>query len=153
MVANFKRDLERGKKAEELFALRFPQLIKTDGFKGDFIMPCGSILEIKNDSYCPDKWPNFIMERYRSGVKPGGCWQSLEHGAKYFAYNFTKNNLLFIFDTAKLVIELESIILEHKLKLSDISNGSYNTRFFRVPRGLLKHLELPHSILGEEVNE
>lgn len=151
MAADFKRDLAKGKLAEDKFAVRFPELTRTSGFEGDFIMPCGSVLELKNDSYCPDKWPNFILERYRSKDRNGGVWQAQDHGAKYFGYNFTKNNLLFLFDTEQLIVEAEIVIKELNLQLQGISNGSYETRFYRVPRAMLTHIELGHSLLGKEV--
>jgi len=148
MAADFKTDLKKGKAAEATFALRFTELKQTDGMKGDFLMPCGSILELKNDTYCPDKWPNYIMERYRSKERDGGPWQSLEHGAKYFAYNFTKTGLLALFKTEELVIELEKLAPSYTLQ--GISNGSYETRFYRIPREKLAHILQPLSLIGVE---
>ena len=113
-------------------------------------MPCGNVLECKFDRYCPEKWQNFIIERYRSKERAGGPWQSLEHGAKYFAYNFTKNNQLHLFETLHLVAECEKLISTLGLELQGISNGSYTTRFYRIPRYLFAHLELPHNLLGVE---
>jgi hypothetical protein len=150
MTGNFQKDLAFGKDAEAKFALRFPELKATSGMKGDFIMPCGSVLETKEDRYCPNKWPNYIMERYRSKEREGGPWQSKEHGAKYFAYNFNKTGMLVLFETEELVIELEKIVIEHKLELQGIGNGTYITRFYRVPRVLLHHINQPLSLLGVE---
>lgn len=149
-MADFKKDLAFGKQAESVFLKRFPQLIQTDGMKGDFITPCGTTLEVKNDRYCPIKWQNYIMERYRSKERPGGPWQALEHGADYFAYNFTKTGLLALFDTKELIKELEIVIERDRLELQGIENGTYTTRFYRVPRSTLDHLLKPHSLLGVE---
>lgn len=146
-MANWQNDLKRGKTAEEEFAKKWPKLIPTSGFKGDFELPTGEIVELKTDSYCALKWPNVIIERYRSKEKAGGPYQSLEHGAKYYAYWFKKNDLLFLYDVVELIKLVDAIVIDKKLELQGIGNGSYTTRFYRVPRELLKDIELSHDIL------
>ena len=150
MTGNFQKDLAFGKDAEAKFAIRFPELKHTDGYKGDFIMPCGSILELKCDKYCHDKWPNLIIERFRSAERNGGPYQSLDHGAKFFAYNFTKGGQLYLFDTQELVNACDRIAAEHCLQLQGIGNKTYTTRFYRIPRIYLTNIMLPLTLLGVE---
>lgn len=41
MAANFKKDLMRGKAAEDRFLQLYPKLTRLDGFQGDFLLPDG----------------------------------------------------------------------------------------------------------------
>lgn len=139
-MSNFVTDLQRGKEGEAEFQAAYGEWVTpTDGREGDFIIKAnGYKLELKQDSYCPIKYKNFIMERYRSGTKNGGPWQAQDHGCMYFAYRFKKTGDTYLFNTDKLVERLES--LEHTPHI--IGNDSYETTYYKVPRVLLEDLYL-----------
>ena len=139
-MSNFATDLQKGKDGEAEFQAAFGEWVTpTDGKSGDFIVKAtGEKLEVKTDSYCPIKYKNFIMERYRSGSKNGGPWQAQDHGCTYFAYRFKKTGDTYLFNTNKLVERLES--LEHTPYT--IGNDSYETTYYKVPRVLLEDLYL-----------
>ena len=139
-MSNFQTDLQRGKDGEAEFQAAFGEWLRpTDGREGDFIIKAtGEKLEVKTDSYCPVKYKNFIMERFRSGSKNGGPWQALDHGCKYFAYRFKKTGDTYLFDTSALVAKLES--MEHTP--FTIGNDTYETTYYKVPRNALESLYL-----------
>lgn len=139
-MSNFQTDLQRGKDGEAEFQAAYGEwVIPTDGREGDFIIKAtGEKLELKFDSWCPIKYKNFIMERFRSGLKNGGPWQALDHGCKYFAYRFKKTGDTYLFDTAALVAKLES--MEHESYT--IGNDTYETTYYKVPRAALESLYL-----------
>lgn len=145
MAANFYKDLKRGQDAEKKFLEQYGEFLEPlDGRKGDFQIKGTNLkLELKTDSYDHDKWPNFIMEYYRSEKKAGGPFQSLEHGCRYFAYYFSKNDRLYLFDTYQLCRRITMLIKKHKFPLEVISNGSYNTSYYRLPRALFDDIMLP----------
>lgn len=139
-MSNFQKDLKKGKEGEAAFLALYPDALEaTDGREGDFIVKAtGALGEIKSDNYCPVKYPNFIMERYRSGTKPGGPWQAAEHGCTYYVYQFVKTGATYMFNVADLVKRLESMELtEHK-----VGNGSYETTYYKVLRTALEDLYL-----------
>ncbi len=147
MAANFKKDLLRGKAAEDRFLQLYPKLKPLDGFLGDFLLPDGRKLELKSDHYDPNKWPNVIIERYGSGSKDGGPWQSLGHGCDIFAYWFCNHDLLLLYPLRELVLELEKLIDIYNIPLEDKVNIRHTTRFYRVKRDYLIHLLLDKDIL------
>jgi hypothetical protein len=146
-MSDFQKDLEFGQLAEARFNILWPALTRTDGRKGDFTLPDGSIVELKTDKYNPCVFPNVIMERYRSGGLPGGPWQAQEHGAKYFSYWFIKWNILKLYHVDTLVQVIPDIVSKRDIGLSQISNGSYATSYYRVPIVALTDFELRHNIL------
>jgi len=139
-LSNFQTDLQRGKDGEAEFQAAYGEwVIPTDGREGDFIIKAtGEKLELKFDSWCPIKYKNFIMERFRSGLKNGGPWQALDHGCKYFAYRFKKTGDTYLFDTAALVAKLDS--MDHTPHT--IGNTTYETTYYKVPRAALESLYL-----------
>jgi hypothetical protein len=147
MKANFATDLKRGKDAEKEFLKKFPQLTELDGFKGDFITPSGLVVETKADFYSPLKWPNVIIERYSSKDKDGGPFQSKGHGASIYAYWFIRHDLLFLYPVDLLCIEVNRIVKEHNIKLENKENINHTTRFYRIPRVLLEHIQLKEEVL------
>lgn len=147
MSANFQRDLQRGKLAEDEFAEKYPQLIRLDGYKGDFRTPSGLIVELKADSYSPHKWPNVIIERYSSGTKDGGPWQSRGHGADVYAYWFKNYDLLLLYPIDVLCQVVEELVMTHNIPLEEKDNGRYVTRFYRIKRDLLTSILQSEDVL------
>lgn len=137
----FKQQLAKGEIGEIIFlAAHQDDLVKLDGFKGDFALADGTKLELKTDMYDMERTPNFFVERYSDAAKksPGGPWQAAAHGCTHFVYFYPKNLTYFTFDVAKLVGALEKLepILEEKL----IKNTSHTTMGYLVPRDLVAEL-------------
>ena len=146
-VANFKKDLLRGKAAEDRFLQLYPNLKKLDGYKGDFMLPDGRKLELKSDHYSPFKWSNVIIERYGSATKNGGPWQAKDHGCDIFAYWFCNHDLLLLYPIDKLIELVENLIVEQNIPLEDKINERHTTRFYRIKRIYLNNLLLDEDIL------
>ncbi len=135
---SFAKSLAIGKAGEALLLELWPELVPTDGRRGDFLLPSGDKMEVKSDNYDHTEFGNFFMERWSDfdRKKPGGPWQALEHGAPRFFYWFPKARIGYIFHTSELVELLEH--LEHTFEPKLIQNTSWLTVGYKVPRGLLK---------------
>lgn len=142
---NFLADLKFGQAAEAKLLEKYGELLEAlDGKTGDFLIKNTNLkIEYKVDRYDANKWPNLILERYRSGTKNGGPFQALDHECRYFLYYFEKNDLLFFYDTYQLCRRITMLVKKHKFPLETISNGSYNTSYYRIPRNLLADIALP----------
>ncbi len=144
-MANFYKDLKRGMDAENDFHKKYGELLdRLDGREGDFVIRGTKLkIEIKSDFWDHDKWPNFICEVYRSGKKPGGSFQALEHGCRYFCYWFAKQDKLYMFDTYRFCRRVTMLAKKHHFPLETISNGTYHTSYYRIPRSLFEDIMLP----------
>lgn len=147
---NFHKDLSVGRIGElALIHACNGTLEPTDGREGDArIVGTKNVVEIKTDSYDMDRTTNFFMEKYRSGNRPGGAWQSLEHGCKYFIYCFSQNAEIFVFNTAALVDRLNLLHDSKNLTLTSVGNGSYTTRGLKVHRDWVTDLMLDPASVG-----
>lgn len=137
---DFQKQLSIGKKGEELFLKRYPDLTPTDGRKGDFIGYSKRVIELKTDSYDMNKTPNFFMERWSNieNEKPGGVWQSAGHGAYYYCYLFEKHGVIYWFEVKALLEHLEAN--EKLYKKMRINNKGWLTEGWLVPRATLEAL-------------
>jgi len=153
--ANFYKDLVRGKNAEEKFLKQYGQyLTPTNGREGDFLITDTKIkVEQKSDFYSHEAYHNFIAEIYRSGKKPGGAQQALEHGCEYYAYWFVNDDKLYLFKTVQFIARVKKVAKKLKLELCTISNGSYDTSFYKVPRKEFEDIMLQwHSTIERRYN-
>lgn len=141
---SFYADLRAGQESERKFLEKYGQYLDAlDGKQGDFIIKGTNLkIEFKCDSYDHDRWANFVMEHFRSGNKVGGPAQALEHGCRYFVYYFSKNDLMYMFDTYQLCRRIKALVKKHKIALETISNGTYTTSYHRVPRDYFKDIML-----------
>jgi hypothetical protein len=148
--ANFKADLARGRIGELAFLhATSGSITPTDGREGDFIIAgTKTKLELKSDYYDMDKTENFFFEVYRSGTRPGGAFQALEHGCKYFLYCFVPNGIIFAFDTKALAARLELLHDSRNLTLTSVGNKGYTTRGLKVHRDLVTDLMLELRDIG-----
>lgn len=146
---SFQADLKFGQQAEADFHKSYPNLIRLDGRSGDFQLPSGAKIETKFDRYCPIKYKNFIIERYRSKERPGGLWQAEEHGCSLFCYVFVKTGDIYLFNTVELIDNVVKIVEERKLELHSIANTGYTTRFYKILRDDVAHVMLDLKILEE----
>jgi hypothetical protein len=140
--ADFKKDLKKGQDAEHNFFMKFQQhMTRTDGRRGDFLInKTEEILELKTDFYDPDSTPNIFIEKYSYQDKPGGPFQSKEHGVSYYAYWFPKTDLLLLFNVDQLIKRIKK--LEANLKTVSIKNKNYSTLGYLVDRNLLQDILL-----------
>lgn len=140
MAFDFQAQLKVGKRGEELFLKRYPDLTATDGRKGDFVGYSKRIIELKTDSYDMAKTANFFMERWSNveSQKPGGPFQSQGHGAYYYCYLFEKSGTVYWFEVDKLVAHLEAN--ESAYKKMRIMNKGWITEGWLVPRASLEAL-------------
>lgn len=139
---DFKTQLAVGDLGEQTFARHYPKATRLDGRKGDFELPDGRKVELKTDSYSPDRTPNFFMERYSSFEKksPGGPWQAKLHGVELFVYGFASDSFRYWFETNKLVEWLEAN--EPSYRPMMVRNKGWQALGLLVPRASLKHLEI-----------
>lgn len=139
MTANFKADLERGSKGEELLMELWPELVRLDGRKADFSIN-GKKLELKTDYYEQSKTKNFFMETYSNVQKGkrGGPFQSEQNNVDLFLYFYIKDTMGYLFDVKELVKFLKS--KEDKYPTRMITNHGWITSGILVPRAHLAEL-------------
>lgn len=141
MIHSFKDSLAKGIEGERLIETFMPNLIRLAGRKADFAdIGTGELYELKTDSYCMEKTPNFFIELWSDvdAGKPGGPAQALEHGSKYWMYLFSKQGILFVFETEALVEWLKTAAQTYPWKY--IKNRSWTTVGIAVPRTALYSL-------------
>ena len=146
---DFQTDLERGQEAEKKFMkLHCLDLKKPTHLKWDFDGPNGERVELKADSYDPNRTPNLFMERWSDvdRKKPGGPWRALENGANIFCYWFVMGDyFLECRNLPGLVKFLDEEILTAK-KVS-VKNKTWTTVGYLVPRDrLLMYFDFYHTI-------
>lgn len=131
--------LKKGKKAEKDFMSRYGEgcFERTDGRKGDFRIKWSQAkVELKSDFY--KDTPNLFMERWSVAPtdtkpgKPGGPWQSLANGTKYYVYWLVESNELFVFDVVRLVAGLEPLLSD--LRRIVVRNRGYDTVGYLLPK-------------------
>lgn len=133
---SFYDDLKFGIDAEARFFEKYgTHLERLDGKTGDFkIKGTNFKIENKTDRYSHDEFPNFIMEKYRSAKRPGGPFQALEHGCRYFCYWFAADDKLYTFDVYQLCRRITMLVKRKGYQLETIENSTYTTSFYRIPR-------------------
>lgn len=134
--------LKKGKAAEKLFMERYGEgcFERTDGRKGDFRIKWSQAkLELKSDFY--GETPNLFMERWSVAPtadkpgKPGGPWQSLENGSKYYIYWCIELDVMYVFDVGGLVSGLEKMI--DKMRQITVKNKGYETIGYLLPKKMI----------------
>jgi hypothetical protein len=142
--SSFYSDLKKGQDGEKKFFEKYGEFLEaTDGRQGDFKIKGTELkIELKCDSYSHDKWTNFVLERWSRPGKPGGPFQSLEHGCKYFAYYFINDDKLYLFETLRLVKRIEALVRKKGFKLESRANIGYTTEYYRMPRAEFEDLML-----------
>lgn len=146
---NFQTSLAKGKAGEALILKLWPELMATDGRKGDFLLGADKLkVEVKSDSYGLHGSPNFFFERYSNASKgsPGGPWQALAHGCNLFVYFYPSDRVAFIFDTVIVVNLLNQLITS--LQPVEVQNRGYTTIGFKVPRSELEGLYILQKFAG-----
>lgn len=145
MGFRFSASLKVGQVGETLFfSANCAHLKKEDGRLRDFsYKDSGEGIELKSDCWSMKDTPNFFMERWSNVAKqsPGGPWQSLANGTKYFIYFYMANLTYFCFEVSELCRFLDANI--DKLEAKEVQNVKYTTLGYRVPRTLVEHLTSP----------
>lgn len=142
----FAHSLEQGKAGETAFLNKFKdKLVRLDGFKADFMFGDKKV-ELKTDYYDSTKTQNFFIERWsdKKNKKAGGPWQAANNKSDYYCYFFIKNDLLYSFDTKKLVDALEELILFGNYEETEILNTEWITTGYKIPRKLLENAMIPN---------
>lgn len=151
MAFNFQTQLAVGKNSESFFKNKFPKLNKLDGKGPDFELN-GIFVELKTDTYDPNKTGNFFMEQFsdKECQSPGGPWQAKSKGSCVFCYYFVKTNKLYIFDVNKLVEHLNENLSNYK-KI-DVRNRTWITLGLLVPIDSLSNIFKVYD-MKEELSE
>lgn len=146
---SFYSDLKFGQEAEARFLEQFKgHLEAIDGRTGDFRIVGTEIkVEIKNDRYSHEKYPNFIMERFGSAGKDGGPFKALKDKCRFFIYAFPKDNVFYIFSTVQLVARIKKLVKKYRLKLHSIENTSWTTSYYKIERAHFSDLYKDESVL------
>mgnify|MGYP001059935976 CR=1 FL=1 len=140
-IHNFKDSLKYGNKKEAEFCKLFPELELLDGYIADMkIRSNGKTIDLKSDRYDLNKTGNFFMERYSYADKNGGVWQAADKNIDYYVYQFTKNNLIYVFKTWRLLKLMEEN--EGLFKQIKVYNTSHVTVGYLVPRELLEPIAM-----------
>jgi hypothetical protein len=136
-TTDFKADLAFAQTHEDYLASCYPQLFKrADGRKWDLETLSGAGVEVKFDRYNGDLTANIFLESIRNdnSGQPGGPYQALQHGSKYFLYVFSGNYELLLFQTESLCNMLDKYVAETGIKPLSIANKGYNTLGYLVPK-------------------
>lgn len=124
---NYKNSKVVGDIGEKRFYEAYPDLLnRLDGRDSDAEMKeNGDGIELKTDTYrmqyTPNtkSSPNMFIERYSNSNyrNPGGPWQAIEKGSKYFVYYYIHDGVLFWCDNIpRLVAYLDATKDEADLK-------------------------------------
>lgn len=129
-----------GAAGELAFLKKYTDLVHLDGRKGDFIGVTKRKIELKSDTRSITKTPNFFIERWSSleKQKPGGPWQSKEHGCYYFVYLFVKEGTIYWMEVEPLLEWIEKH--ESEYKRIKVFNRGWTAEGLLVPRASLEHL-------------
>lgn len=138
-IYSFKDQLATGHNGEELFLRNHPDITRTDGRRGDFIGNTGKLIELKTESR-PSTTANMFVERWSDfhAQKPGGVWQSSEHGAFYLVQLFTPDKVCLWFQVQALKDFMDAN--EGKWRLHLVRNKGWSGGGFAVPQTELAHL-------------
>ncbi len=145
MTAIFGKDLAYGQAAESEFHLLFPKLERLDGRRADFKTTEGFLVEIKSDRYNPKTTSNYFFERYSFASSDGGPFQSRKNGVDIFCYWFPLTQEVNVFSVKDLCAFLEENYTDDTLR--KITNETYITRGWIVPRSSVEHLKLSAEVL------
>lgn len=147
---SFHEDRKFGDDGVRRFVDRYTYLVFTDGRKSDLRIEGTEIhVEHKADSYDFYDYGNLIIERYSREEKPGGPY-SAEEKCKYFVYNFVANDIIYVFETKKLVKLVDKLVKKHNLKLCNRWNPKYVTRYYKIPYKYLAEIEIGMKALEAE---
>lgn len=140
-VYEFKKSLAYGAKKEQEFCKMFPELEQLDGYIADMkVRRTGKTVDLKSDRYDLNKTGNFFIERYSYGKVNGGVWQAAEKGIDYYVYQFSKNGLIYVFDTLQLLDLMQQH--ESKFRKVEVRNVSHMTTGYLVPRDYLEPIAM-----------
>lgn len=148
VVHDFQASLKKGKASELRFSkAHIGLLVPAVGYKFDFVTTFdNSPVELKSDSYDLKKSPNFFFERWSciDKKKPGGPWQSLANGVKWFVYYYPSHDKFFVFELRLLVAALN--VIEKYSKKITVFNRGWSSQGFLVLRNDLAPLMTEHTL-------
>ena len=137
---NFKRDLVRGKRGEEMLVALWPDVfmaLEEECRAYDCRHVDGRTVELKTDYYDHVTTPNFFME-YASHEKPGGPWRSLRDRVDIFAYLFVEPHpLLHVWEDVPRLVEVLNNRFVPSAPERNICNGKWAAQGYLVDRELL----------------
>mgnify|MGYP001619550197 CR=1 FL=1 len=142
-MINFNKDLKRGQIGESIFENLFSNFVaKSKVYAHDFVFTesakelCGKTIEIKTDSYDPNKTGNFFMERFSDSEKEtdGGPWRAKGDRVFWYVYVFLANKTMYVFEIDRLIARLDELC--KWLRLSTVKGEGYNpflTKGYKIP--------------------
>jgi len=162
MVHEFRKDLKRGDKGEQLL-LRVYKNLSLDSQEGHDLIDktTGVTIELKTDYYFMNRTSNFFIEKFSddNNYKLGGPWRSLKHNTDVFAYMFIKDKIIFLFSDIKALVDRAEEYLRVKEGLGQlgeikkfIPNKGYNTIGYTIPREIFFDLYKEMKIGAEELS-
>ena len=150
---SFEDKLKQGNIAEDFLLWTFHQTVKkheSDGFISDLKFNLlgnkhhNSSIELKTDMFIS---PSIFMERYSKfwtkkfnkwtaldNPSSGGIWQAVEKGSDLMAYFLPQYRVLSFFNSAKLKLEIEHLIETSEVKSKIVTNPSYQSKGYLLPR-------------------
>lgn len=137
-MPNFRKDLARGRKGEQLLLQLWPGLISLGGKGADLQLPNGEKVELKSDYYSMQQTSNFFIEIYGNLAKstPGGVTKALKDGCKWFVYLYVQDATAYVFDCA----ELQCAVQKMPQTIRYVENRNYITMGILIKRDALIHL-------------
>lgn len=139
-VHKFHDSLKVGKAGEAALQKLWPELTPLGGKGSDFILPDGTRVEVKSDSYDMNATGNMFIELLSDldRVKVGGPRQAALHGSTLWVYWFPKNKVAYVFKTEDMVQWLRDN--ENFYAPIYIKNIRWTTVGIKVPRVTLRHM-------------
>ncbi len=149
--SSFYKDLVRGQDAEAKFLDKYGAGLEPfDERRADFKIKGSSFLvELKSDYYSHEKYDNFIMERYSHDKVDGGPWRAYRQKVKYFVYWFVTEDVLYIFESVRLLARVKKMVKKHNLKLYKRENIKHTTQYYKVKREWFVDIMLEQDALRE----
>lgn len=150
-IYDMKTQLALGSAGEELFLAAYPDLVRLDGKRGDFIGKTQRKIELKTESRKTTETINFFIEKIRNEEKgtAGGPFQSLEHGTYYTVYMFA-DGYVYWFRTQELVDFINKTELQYETRR--IINKGWSALGLLVPRYLTESIIIKKEKLDERLN-
>jgi hypothetical protein len=141
-IFNFKSSLIQGQAGEAKFHALYPNWIRTDGRKEDFILPDGRTAELKTESRTTAQTPNLAIELNSSAGRIGALERAVFDKVTYIIYMFADGKY-YVYDPVALMAYVNTA----KHRICNIPNQGYTSIVMLVPRSAVKHLEASHEHL------
>jgi hypothetical protein len=143
MAADFEKDLDRGKKGENLLIAHYYEpLIASTDYAYDFRTINSKLkVELKSDYWDMNNTENFFFERWSDVGRQtlGGPWRAVHSKVDRFVYLFVKNQTFYEFTNIRALCARIEMGITPKM-IHHVKNKNWITEGFLIPRETVEDL-------------